>query len=455
MTRISRFLILLSAIFFFSSAPQNTFAMDRPEHEIMKELLSYIEKDEINQTKELFETYHTYPNISHLSLLLTKLVSLENEKKDHEYKNLKQSIIEQINHKIQELSGSHHSIHPTNQPHRETSHHNSSHTESHAWPHTVQPSIHEVFQLATQITPDKYIEYFKHADCFRFIESTEHRFYEKLKEIAQNPAGKILLFRLLTALQINNDSHIKNLTIDDNKWSYSFIGKDKKTSKNSLSISMSDDIEKYVHIKREHKKEDNVSIYLFHELLHWFHVLQNEKEYNSDLTHTEFLSELQKHYSFHLKIKESDVKYFFLREWGGNKEFLDPADEEHKEHFERLRSLPENYVVKPNTPTLYDLQYSIEDKKFSFEEVLTVLGFDLIKENHPGNELSENLYRLLGGFAIRKHYLLKKISHIENPDFEGLLPILEEFLNEQIKHNLRVALEKLGIDPDLYFKDFK
>lgn len=72
------------------------------------------------------------------------------------------------------------------------------------WDYTGnQPLMGEIWDLAQRYSTDAYIDVFKKLGCFDFSDNPDLQdaFFNKIRTIAANPAGRILLFRLLVELQ--------------------------------------------------------------------------------------------------------------------------------------------------------------------------------------------------------------------------------------------------------------
>jgi hypothetical protein len=283
-------------------------------------------------------------------------------------------------------------------------------------------------------------------------ENINLRLYEQIKIIAENPAGKILLYRLLSELRrpsredeifkmergnvnIPRD-HLKKIkVIIGEKWSYN-IGENPGDS--SLNIGRSDDMLNLHHNSIIHNPHpDSISIDVFHELLHWFQSLINTKEYSSYINAVKFEEKLEHYFKNNKHFVKAKSGFnglpgylWMYVEWGACRSFNEAVI-----RYEMAKKYPD-----PDFSTVIGIS---EMPCFVIDEMLTVMGNShLDASDTNGNELSENLYRALGGFALRERYSVNNSNYPDDMRWN-------EIVEEQARNNVEQALNILNLPNEL------
>lgn len=288
----------------------------------------------------------------------------------------------------------------------------------------------EIKELEAHIEEcDKQIEKYKSIlSAEEAMTEQQKRFYDLLEAVAQNPAGKILLYRLLIELhrpsterEINiGREPLKTLDVEvENKWSFDKTTCTLKIGKNNLTLRLV-----YANVIKDPKK-DSVDIDFFHELLHWFHSLVSLENYSSYINGKEFQNRLKDY--FNPSFTGLPKYLWMFVEWGGCSDF---------------NSLVVQASKINNTELREGINQLAKEKIFVMEELLTVMGMNNIDvNNNHGEELSENLYRALGGHDLRLNYC-EEGSHENNTEWD-------QIQRAQIIHNLQQTLHALNLPREI------
>ncbi|WP_156962065.1 hypothetical protein [Candidatus Paracaedibacter symbiosus] len=315
-----------------------------------------------------------------------------------------------------------------------------------------QPSTREIAKLANQVSPEQYVKMFVERGCFNFIMEeytepqeedrevlTEHAglFYGKLLKVAENPVGRILLHRILGELDRESTETEKRFARDDLKnlkilkmgrWSYS--------SEKSQLVFEDGNIYASDHISNPLVNSpipDSEEIYLFHEMLHWFHALNDPEHYDRPLEKKDFYEAPEMLYFFDLDVLKETANLFLEDDAAKRINNLSSKlNNTQKENIaSKIReSLEKNKeIIKAIKSDDFYMNVNFEwgGKGMllrSLEEILTVLGQPSSPADTNGSELSENLFRLAGGYGIRVYYRDFNPSsgrdpHSPNPSIEA------------------------------------
>lgn len=254
----------------------------------------------------------------------------------------------------------------------------------------------------------------------------EQRFYEHLWEVASNPAGKVLLYRLMLEIRRPSTGYeleqgrddLKRLTVtSSNKWSY---------DKDDMRLNIGDD--KTMELTHGHviqdPNRDSVAIDLYHELLHWFHSLVDVQRYNSHISAQNFQHLIQQY--FPGPSEEWSDYLWMIAEWGGHKtttnKYLNAVAEiEESERAARLAGLTKEVT---------------SGEWYTTEELVTVVG-SIVREQgevaRPGHELSENLYRALGRHDLRVRYGEDAVLPADQSWVRRIIETATEHINQTLK----------------------
>ncbi|WP_156962063.1 hypothetical protein [Candidatus Paracaedibacter symbiosus] len=294
-----------------------------------------------------------------------------------------------------------------------------------------QPAASEVARLANAISSEVYVKTFVDRDCFKFIleeemepeekdrtvlEAQAKAFYLKLGKVAENPVGKILLYRLLIELdkpstekekELSRDSLKKLKILKVGRWSYS--------AQKSQLVFEDGNIYPHDNVPNPTTTStapDSEEIYLFHEMLHWFHALQDIEHYDIKVEKENFSKEPALLNFFELGSLQKRALLLTAEVAQQKITNLNPAikNKEGAINGINMRRQKEDQDIETINPAefygnLMDEWGVSRGKLCTLEEILTVLG----RPSHPsdvnGSELSENLFRLAGGYGIRIYYI--------------------------------------------------
>lgn len=320
-------------------------------------------------------------------------------------------------------------------------------------PYANQPATKEVWEQADKLYWREYISKFKSIGCFKFKDSdNQQNFYELLATVAQNPAGRILLYRLLVELHRDSDRQDASLGRNDlktlvviktNKWSYNSMPTAGESNP-YLNIGFNFPLD-LIHINPRGSIEpqpDEISIDLFHELLHWFHSLVNLKEYSKCEESGYFAKSLSNYFDLGT-IEPSDKPKGYIwmfKEWGAKIDFVHEENKAYNNNIMIDNPYSEDFDTRNNN-------YRDRVKRafgfytFVMEELFTVLGPKEIDANdNNGSELSENLYRAFGGYGLRVQYCVNG-THEDRPETKKWFNLIKK----KMQSNLDKALTALNM----------
>lgn len=242
-------------------------------------------------------------------------------------------------------------------------------------------------------------------------------FWNIFRQIAANPVGRVLLYRLLIEIRRKNEhnigcdesqsidpSGINNPATDRNGARYIDINwgensftphehtiylRTKKKSK--LTTICEKASEENYRIIVLHKRPHDVG--LFHEMLHWYHYLRNKRRYTDEGTARNASVKLNGFVKGTQDICIDIGRYYWDQNRNNNNDNDDLND--------RWRTSARPWLAE------YNLGYCID-----FEEIRTILGSHItVKDYIEGDDLSENLYR-----SAQNCYM--RFWHTDTPYYE-------------------------------------
>ncbi len=206
----------------------------------------------------------------------------------------------------------------------------------------------------------------------------EEKINDTLKQIASNPAGKLLIVRLLIQIDIREKESLpvisKQITfLNQNKENDSFCFRNCSYGEYDelYIICAFDDLKSAGDVVLTNVNSANYEfksiapgipedVALFHEMLHMYH----------------YLNDMDKHNRYRMSLNEDEL--------------MAPNDNPvFKYYFENIKEINDEVIV-------WKIEMLKEEPKYTIncEELLTICGLSPdVKGYEPGDELSENLYR--------------------------------------------------------------
>lgn len=172
--------------------------------------------------------------------------------------------------------------------------------------------------------------------------------------------------------------------------------------------------------------------YLFHEMLHWFHSLADLGHYDHPLTYGKLREEMTRLDLFNMdKIKNGLIQYKISQ----NQSKQSPGEKE-------------NFATKAVNKIGEQIDDFIKDaaeewgapitEDYTIEEIYTILFNPTV----AGFGLSENLYRLLGGYELRLYY---RVAKSENTNYL-LVSAIRTYIILQIEALAKDAKNSMNIN---------